>query len=293
MEQNNHISIVVASDNHYAILIAALLKSIDINHKTEEHIDFHIIDDGISSTTKDKITTIVDPQRITIKWFDSKNVIPPDTAIPVDSSSFPRTAYMRVFSPYIIDPNARKLIYLDVDTIVQNDISKLWQLDLGEHTIGAVQDVGKTVDCEWGGIPNYKDLGLDANTKYFNSGVMLINPIKWREERISYQVMDALDQYKKHVRLADQYGMNVVMANKWLELDPKWNWFAFKEDVKPYLIHFLDIKPIFKSYNSQEIYKQEFFRYLGMTPWKNFKPISGNHRKIRKIYNKIKKVFMK
>ena len=45
---NNNISVIVASDNHYAILIAALLKSIEVNHKTSEHIDFYIIDDNIS-----------------------------------------------------------------------------------------------------------------------------------------------------------------------------------------------------------------------------------------------------
>ncbi len=293
MNQNSNISIVVASDNHYAILIAALLKSIDLNHKTEEHIDFHIIDDGISSSTKTKLNSIVDPGRITLKWFESKKVIPSNLAIPVDSSSFPLTAYLRVFSPYVIDQNTDKLIYLDVDTIVQDDISKLWNTSLGNYTIGAIQDVGKTVDCAWGGIPNFKELGLEADTKYFNSGVLLINAKKWRAENISSDVIAALSKYKKHVRLADQYGMNVVMANKWFELNPNWNWFAFKENENPSIVHFLDIKPIFKSYSSQEIYKQEFYRYLSLTPWKNFKPISGNHRNIRKMYNKIKKVFLK
>ncbi len=294
MEQHNkNISIVVASDNHYAILIAALLKSIEVNHKTSEHIDFHIIDDGISAETKKKLNTVADPERVTLKWFASKDVIPADSSIPVDSSSFPLTAYLRVFSPYIVNQDTEKLIYLDVDTIVQDDISKLWNTSIGDYTIGAIQDVGKTVDCEWGGVPNYKELGLAADTKYFNSGVLLINVKKWRAENISSQVISALTEHKKHVRLADQYGMNVIMANKWFQLDPKWNWFAFKEDEKPYLVHFLDIKPIFKSYNSQEIYKQEFFRYLSMTPWKNFKQISGSYRNFRKIYNKVKKVFLK
>lgn len=293
MSSTNNISIVVASDNHYAILIAALLKSIDINHKTDEHIDFHIIDDGISVKTRKQLNTIANPERITLKWFESKKVIPADVTIPVDSSSFPLTAYLRVFSPYVIDQNADKLIYLDVDTIVQDDISKFWNIPLGNYTIGAIQDVGKTVDCAWGGVPNYQELGLKADTKYFNSGVLLINAKKWRAENISNQVISALIKYKKHVRLADQYGMNVVMANKWLELDSRWNWFAFKENDDPFIIHFLDIKPIFTSYKSQEIYREEFFRYLSFTPWKNFKPISGNHRQIRKIYNKIKKVFLK
>lgn len=293
MKKNNNISIVVASDNHYAILIAALLKSIELNHKTEEHIDFHIIDDGISPKTKEKLSAIADPKMITLKWFKSKEIVPSNIVIPVDNSAFPLTVYMRVFSPYVVDPEVDRLIYLDVDTIVQDDISKLWNIDLGEYTVAAAQDVGKTVDCEWGGIKNYKELGLNADTKYFNSGVLVINPKKWRAEDLSNQVITALSTHKEYVQLADQYGLNVVLANKWLQLDPKWNWFAFKENENPYLVHFLDIKPIFTSYNSKEVYKDEFYRYLSMTPFKNFKPISGNQRYIRKVINKIKKAFMK
>jgi lipopolysaccharide biosynthesis glycosyltransferase len=293
MKKNNNITIVVASDNHYAILIAALLKSIDINHKTEEHIDFHIIDDGISPKFRGKLESIVDPERITIKWTKSKDAVPQDVSIPVDSSAFPLTAYMRVFSPYVVGNDVERLIYLDVDTIVNEDISKLWYTPLGDYTIAAAQDSGKTIDCAWGGIPNYKELGLTADTMYFNSGVLIINVPKWRAENTSNRVIKALSDYREHVRLADQYGLNVVMANKWLQLDPKWNWFAFQEDNQPYLVHFLDIKPIFKSYQSQEIYKEQFFEYLNMTPWKGFKPVSNNKRMLRKVVNKVKKGLMK
>lgn len=293
MASNTNIQIVVASDNHYAILIAALLKSIDLNHKTSEHIDFHIIDDGISAKSKAKLNSIADPARITLKWIKSKDTVPADITIPIDNSAFPLTAYMRIFSPYVIDQNVDKLIYLDVDTIVQDDISKLWNTPLGDHTIAAVQDPGKTVDCAWAGIPNYKELGLTADTKYFNSGVLMIDPKKWREQNVAAEVIAALGKYREHVRMADQYGINVIMANKWLELDPKWNWFAHQEDEGPYIVHFLDIKPIFKTYHSQEVYKDEFFRYLNMTPWKGFKPISGNKRQLHKIITKIKKAFMK
>ncbi len=287
------ITIVVASDNHFAILIAALLKSIDLNHKTDEHIDFYIIDDGISAKAKSRLETIADPSRITLKWFKSKEIIPADIVIPVDTTSMPLTTFLRIFAPYIIDPELDKLIYLDVDIILQDDISKFWNIPLGEYTVGAVQDYSKTVDCQWAGIPNYKELGLAPDTKYFNAGVLLMNPQKWREEKLTNQVITALVDYKDHVKMGDQYGLNVVLANKWLELDPKWNWFALYEDEKPYLVHFVEIKPIFSNYHFKEVYKQEFFRYLAMTPWKNFKPLSGKWRMFRKLVNKIKKALLR
>ena len=287
------ISIVVASDNFYAILIAALLKSIDVNHKTPEHIDFHIIDDGISNKFKKQLETIVDPSRLTIFWHTSKSIIPSNLSIPVDTSGFPMTTYLRVFAPNVVGLDVHKLLYIDVDIILQDDISKLWHMSTGEHVIAAVQDIAKTVDCDWGGLPNYKELGLDPKTKYFNAGVLLINTDKWREQNISAEIIGALIKYKETVQLGDQYGLNVVFATKWEELDPKWNWFASLEKGNPSLIHFLDIKPIFTTYNSNEYFKQEFFRYLDMTPWKNFKLINGKNRLFRKAFNKIKKALLR
>ena len=289
MKQQQNISIVVASDNFFAIMIAALLKSIDENHITGEHINFYIIDDGISTKYKKLLNSIANPSRITLKWFKSKEIIPAGIVIPADSSSFPLTVFLRIFAPYIIDQDAERMIYIDVDTIVQDDISTLWNMPLGNYTIGAVQDYSGTIDCKWAGIPNYKQLGLAGDSKYFNSGVLLINPKKWRAEKITDKVIEVLVKYKEFVVMPDQYGLNVVFANNWLELNPKWNWFANKDDEKPSLIHFVEIKPIFTSYKFKDTYKKEFYRYLSMTPWKNFKPISENRRLVRKIYNKIKK----
>jgi lipopolysaccharide biosynthesis glycosyltransferase len=293
MSQKNTITLVIASDNHYAVHIAALLKSIDLNHTSGEHIDLYIIDDGISPTSRKKIERIVEPGRVTIKWVLSKDVIPADIVLPLEKSRFPLTAYLRLFAPYIIDKSLDKLLYLDVDIIVQDDISKLWNMPLGDSIIGAVQDSCKTVDSPWSGISNYRDFGLAPDTKYFNSGVLLINPKKWRDENISIEILSVLNANVEHIKMADQYGFNVVFANKWLELDPNWNWFAFAENPKPSLVHFIDIKPIYQSYKSLEVYRNEFYRYLSLTPWKSFKPISHNRRNMRIIYNRISKAFKK
>lgn len=289
MNKENTISIVVASDNFYAVLIAALLKSIDLNHLTEEHIDFHIIDDGISKSFRTQLESIVDPNRISIIWHKSKDIIPENLSIPIDTSAFPITTYLRIFAPNIVGQEVSRLLYLDVDIIVEDDISKLWSMPLGDHTIGAIQDIAKTVDCEWGGLPNYRELGLHPKTKYFNAGVLVIDVERWKKQNISEEIIMALIKYKDNIQLGDQFGLNVVFATKWQELDPKWNWFASQEDTQPSLIHFLDIKPIFKTYNSNKVFQQRFYEYLSMTPWKGMKPISGNSRLFRKVVNKIKK----
>ena len=293
MNNNGRINIVLASDNHYAILIAALIKSIEVNHKTEEGIDFYIIDDRISTSSKEKIQASVKSKDISIHWLNIDQVIPPDIKFPIDNTAFPLTAYFRVFAPYAIPQHLDRVIYLDVDMVVQEDISTLWHTDIGDHVFAAVQDLQKVVSCSWGGIPNYKELGMDPDTKYFNSGLLLINTKAWREANITNRVFTCLHENLQFINYADQYGLNVALVNQWYELDPRWNWFATFKHESPYIIHYLDIKPIFKSYKSEPAFRTIFFHYLDQTPWKNYKPISGNHRLVRKIYNKARKIVLR
>ena len=283
------ISIVAASDNHYAILLAALIKSVEVNHKTPEKIDFYIIDDGISQKNKEKIQASVNPAVITLHWNPSKNVIPENVKIPVDHTAFPLTTYLRLFGPYVVPAHVKKILYLDVDMIVQKDISELYKTDIGDYLFAAVQDVCKVVSCDWGGVPNWKELGMNAESKYFNAGLLLVNTEKWRSLNITTKVLQAMYDNMKHVNFADQYGLNVALVDQWMELDPKWNWFANDPCDDPYLIHFLDIKPTFTSYRSQPGFKTEFYKYLEQTQWKGHKPVSGYNRLFRKAVNKVKK----
>jgi lipopolysaccharide biosynthesis glycosyltransferase len=222
-------------------------------------------------------------------WLKIDEVLPESMSIPIDNTAFPLTAYYRIFSPYAIPSTARRLLYLDVDMIVLDDISKLWNTDIGDALFGAVQDWQLTVSCSWGGIPNYRELGIPADTKYFNSGLLLINTQQWREKNITKKVIDFMHENIKYVNYADQYGLNGALYDQWHLLDPNWNWFAQFENEAPYIIHFLDVKPIFKSYRSRLEFKDEFFKYLRLTAWKDYKPVNNYQRLLKKVYTKLQK----
>ena len=294
MNAGERISIVLASDNHYAILIAAMIKSIEVNHKTDEPIDFYILDDNISAKNKQKIRESIQSVDISIQWVDVRRIIPPTIKLPMDSTPFPVTTYMRLFAPYAVPPELERILFLDVDTIILTDISLLWHADIGDYVVGAVQDFQKVVSCHRGGIPNYKELGLSPDTKYFNSGVLVINARAWREADITNRVFACSHENIKHIIFADQYGLNVALANQWFELDPRWNWVSLFEAVDdPYLVHFVSTKPIFSSYKYVPSYKVLFYSYLNQTAWKNHRPINGNYNNARKVYNLVKKIVLR
>ena len=288
--------IVVASDNHYIILLAALIKSIEANIRSGQLIEIHIIDDKVAINTKLKLENSINKQITTLVWHSMDTVIPEGINLPLDRSSYPLNIYMRLFIPYFIPEEIEKVLYLDVDMIVQEDITTVFENELGDNVIAAVQD-SRIVNFEnsWGGINNYEALGFIGKTKYFNTGLILMQTKKWREQDITTKVIECINNNKKYVNYPDQYGLNVVLANQWLELNPLWNHFspiAIKD--KPFLIHFIERKPIYKSYNFIPDFKKTFYIYLNQTEWKNFKPIGESSRYIKKInniLNKIKKMF--
>ncbi|MGI4751478.1 MAG: glycosyltransferase family 8 protein [Janthinobacterium lividum] len=293
MEILQNIPILIASDNHYAVMIAALIKSIEINHKTSENIIFTIIDDGISKINKNKIQNSTNSELIHIRWIKPTDVLPTGINIPIDTSIYPITIYLRLFAPYAVGLEHKKIIYLDVDMILYDDISNLYHTDIGDNILGAVQDYMPTFGHPRA-IPNYKELGILPETKYFNSGLLLINSKKWIDEDIANKVIKCMNENHVHIIYPDQYGLNIVLRNCWFEIDRAWNCSAlFEEPTNPFLIHFIDIKPIFKSYYSLPKHKEEFYRLLRLTAFKDFKAYSDYNRLFKKGITKFKKKICK
>lgn len=294
MKNSDRITLVTVCDNHYLILLAALVKSIEENHVSSESIDLYVVEDGVSDKNKKKLEKSVASPLIKIIWIKMGDAIPSSLQLPTDKSTYPINIYIRVFIPYFIPATVKKVLYLDVDMIMLEDIAKLWKHDIHPFPVAAVQDPRiKTVDNSWGGIKNYQELGLEPKTAFFNSGLMLMDTEKWREDNIAQKAIDCLQSNMKYLNYPDQYVLNVVLANNWLQLDPRWNHFADLEikQAEPFLIHFIERKPIYKSYANDKRYQDLFFYYLNLTEWKNTQRIgefSRLFKKMRNVVNKIK-----
>jgi len=286
---NNKISIVLVCDDYYAILLAAFLKSIELNHKTEEIIDAYIVDDKISSKSKRKIIESLKSDKINLIWIKLTEAIPADVTLPFINNAYPLNILVRLFIPSFIPKSVEKVIYFDVDMIMLDDISNLWNIDIGDAIIGAVSDtIGPNTKTIGNGIENYIELGLDGDEKYFNSGLQVINAKLWTENDITRKSIDVIANNKKYASLSDQYALNIVLTKRWYELNPKWSCFSVTDMDKPSLIHYFHRKPIFKEYSYK--YKDEFFFYLNLTKWKGFRPIGKTTRYFKKIKNVVQKI---
>lgn len=290
MTNQKTISLVVVSDDHYMILVGALIKSVEKNLSSQSRLDLWIIEDNVADMSKEMMESSIDKDITTLHWKPLKDIIPPNLTLPADLSSYPLNIYMRLFIPFFIPEGVDKVIYLDADMIVKTDLTKLWDTDITNYTIAAVMDPRlKTFDNSWGGIRNYKKLGFSGSTPYFNTGLLLINIPRWKKNKTTEQIIEVINTNKRYANYPDQYGMNIVLANLWLALDDRWNHFVTIPHPDPFIVHYVERKPIYSTYKNGEEFRQLFYHYLKMTAWKNAEPIGESTRYVKKLKNIIEK----
>jgi len=183
----------------------------------------------------------------------------------------------------------KKVIYLDSDLLVLGDLAQLWDKDITDTFLLAVQDMGEPYVSSPRALNNFKELGIPAYYKYFNAGVMIINLNRWRAEQISRLALDYLEQNKAIIRWWDQDALNAVLAGNWSELDPRWNQIphifqypSWKESpfdknayeriiTDPFIIHFATSSKPWQ-YDCKHPAKSMFFNYLDKTSWTGWRP---------------------
>jgi lipopolysaccharide biosynthesis glycosyltransferase len=172
-----------------------------------------------------------------------------------------------------------RALYLDVDIVVIQRIDDLYDAEISNTFLAAVDDMD---------VHNYHDLEMESSAKYFNSGVMLINLEYWRAYNIKGKVIEFVSRKPEVIRWVDQDGLNSVINGNWLELHPKYNLHTrllyieydpvspIKEAIdNPVIIHYTGpSKPWY--FRNKHPYKHLYWKYLKMTPYKYFIPDDFN-----------------
>lgn len=144
-------------------------------------------------------------------------------------------------------PEVDKVIYLDSDLLVLEDIGMLWDLVDSKVELAAVRSASYFIDNE--------HLGLKKDDETFNSGLMVMNLDLMRQNQRETQLLTFLKLKNEVTSLNDQAAFNSVFKYNWLKLDLRWNVYVqnfifgnqklrYKnKDIKksrmnPYIVHF-------------------------------------------------------
>lgn len=223
----NVVSVVIASDNNYAGHLGALIASILDNFSKERFLDIIILDGGISEINKSFLEKLM-CDNSSIQFLElSSEFNNQSTHMHFSKATF----YRLILDKLITD--REKVLYIDCDTIVLDDITKLFDTDIGDNVIGAVFDYIMHHFCQVG-IPSIdftgglksKDylqnyVGLHDWDKYFQAGVILFNLEKIRRMDLSNVMIKSL--LDKRYWFLDQDILNKYFLGKVTYLDPSWN----------------------------------------------------------------------
>lgn len=147
--------------------------------------------------------------------------------LPPSGSYYPSIVWYRILLPELLATQDR-VLYLDADTLVLQDLRGIWSTALDGALLAAVaqpEDRQHTVGAR-------ARMGLPADAPYLNSGVLLMDLRRMREERFSQRMIDVgraqAEEWADatHFDLADQDAFNFAGAGRWVELHPKWNCLA-------------------------------------------------------------------
>lgn len=194
--------------------------------------------------------------------------------------------YLKCFMHLLLPSSVDRLLFLDVDMVINHDLKELYKIDLKEKIVAGAED--------WKYSYLHKQrIGLKENYAYINSGVMIIDVTKWRNLEGICKMETFLSSNKTRI-INDQDLLALYFKDKIAYIDQKWNvttyWFEKKprilnkylgqlEEIRknPYIIHFCEpIKPWFKE--CRHPYAYLYRKYLKLTPWANYQyPTCGTH----------------
>lgn len=261
------IPIFYAIDNNYAKFLSVSIKSLIENANKNYNYDINVIYESLDAENAEKLKSL-QTENVKINLIampKSLDMITDKARNRLREYTFTLTIFFRLFIPELF-PQYNKCIYLDADTVISGDISKLYNEDLKDNYMGCVTDLS-TIDNEI--LANYFEnvVGVPKD-KYINSGVLLMNSQKLRELNFGERFLELYQKYQFDVIAPDQDYINSMCYGhiKYLsdiyDAMPNPN----NEEVKnPIIIHYnLFLKP----WQYDEVqYKDYFWKFAKKVPY--------------------------
>lgn len=201
------IPIFYAIDDGYSKFVAVSIKSLIMNANNNYNYDINVIYENLSEENAKKLKSLeTDNVKIILTEMNQNlSMITDKLGNRLREYTFTLTIFFRLFIP-VMFPNYDKCIYIDADTVIPGDISRLYNEDLGNNYLGCIVDKS-TIDNEI--LASYFEevVGIPRD-KYINSGVLLMNSKKLRELKIDEKFLDLYTKYGFDVIAPDQDYIN-------------------------------------------------------------------------------------
>ena len=251
-------------ENYVGITIVSMLSILE--NSEDEKFEFIILHSGLSNNALRKFEWIKNYKKCNIRFVKVNRE---------EFKNYPSVnwvttaAWFRTKIPELC-PDCEKVLYLDSDTMVLSSLKELFLTDLKDNYIATV---------------------CNAETGYFNSGVILFNCNSWREEQVFNKIKNYVETNGKNVKCADQDVLNVICSSRKLMLPQEYNYcepynyFEYKAMKNPKIVHFVGPNP--NRFDCLHSMKSKWNEFAVKTPFYH-EFISQNIYNMIKMYPKLK-----
>ncbi len=279
--------------------LAAMLASLAANLDPDRRLVIHALGHDLKAPVWDRLTRSLPEGRA--QWH----------RIDVDTTGLCRegfgtraydhispVCYLRLLLPELLPGDVEKVLYLDCDLIVREDLSSLWETDVSATAFAAAHELctpdmkARLVD----GVRYHRELGLTRDRARLNSGVLLMNLTQWRRSQLALRAFTYLRVLGDDVLWYEQEALNVVARDEYRALDPRWNvpsqWAAQWPHEHVSIVHYLTAKkPWHWDYDWAE--SSSFFAALDRTPWAGWRPARPRWGQARRLMGSLMKALRK
>ncbi|GFY88371.1 glucosyl transferase family 8 [Actinidia rufa] len=199
------VHIAMTLDSEYLRGSMAAVFSVLRHASCPEHVFFHFIAAEFDPMSPRVLTQLV--QSVFPSLNFKVNIFREDTVINLISSSIRQALenplnYARNYLGDILDPCVNRVIYLDSDVVLVDDIRRLWNTTLTRNrVIGAPEychaNFTKYFTDNFWSDPVLSRVFGSRNPCYFNTGVMVMDLMKWREGNYRRKIENWMELQRK------------------------------------------------------------------------------------------------
>lgn len=263
------IQVASGADGRYALPLAVAIQSVATRLAPGRTAIFHLLDAGLGPEGRRRVVAGLDRGRFAVNW------ITPDRSGYVGLPLWGRMSlatYDKLSLPGVLDAGLRRVLWIDADTLVREDVAVLWDRPLsGAALLAAPDGLVPRLGARFG-VAGWRELGLDPRLPYFNAGVLLADLDRWRQSFVTKAALDYLHLHARRTYFWDQEALNAVLAGGWRPLERRWNCSPVEAaGLDPALVHFFgNLKPWLRLGRSR--WHAEYYEAVDRTAWKGWRP---------------------
>ena len=218
LDKSNTIPVFFATDDNYAPLLAVAMYSLVKYSSPNNQYNIYILNTGLSEESVKSISKF-ETKNVSIQFINVEEYLQSVLSKLHTRDYYTISTYYRLFIPRMF-PQYDKVLYLDSDIIILDDIANLYNVDIKNNLLGAVpeQAVGNVYE-----FVQYSNNYLGICEKmYFNAGILIMNLKELRNTGFEDKFVDLLNKIKFTVA-QDQDYLNVICKDKVHYLPLRWN----------------------------------------------------------------------